>query len=120
MKIFTLPSNIVKKIAGKTVRFFAFYKPSNLNPVQKNKTVVMQNFFATIRKLFTVTYNRIFLPESMTTGYQPDCSGCTTGETTIYRTIHNNDVAPRAASFVLIPLALTPTAMNHPEKKSIV
>ena len=114
MKIFTLLTNTVKKIAGKMSRFAAFYKTSDTTPIRKNKTVFMQTFFATVKKLFTVTFDRNILPESITTGRQPVFACCPTGTENISPDNHDKDVAHGAASFALIP-----TAMNRTEKKSV-
>jgi len=88
-------------------------------PVQKIKPVFMQNFFAIVKKIFSLSDHPKTLLENLNDGYHPGCHYGTAGNENISRTNQHHDVANPAASFALIPIALTPTAMNHQEKKSV-
>ncbi|HET7002651.1 MAG TPA: hypothetical protein VFI33_15110, partial [Puia sp.] len=97
-----------------------------LTPVQKKKTsvqtikpVVMQNFFAIVKKIFSLSDHPKTLLENLNDGYHPGCSYGTAGPENISRINQNHDVANPAASFAFIPVPLTPTAMSHLEKKPV-
>ena len=109
MKFFTLPTHIVKFLTGKTGRHIPFYTPSMITPIQKNKPVFMQAFFATIKKIFTVICNRYTFPVILNEGSQP-ASCCNTAVTNdLLPKNENHDVAQPAASFVFIPPAIDQT-----------
>ncbi|HEX3079908.1 MAG TPA: hypothetical protein VHQ04_05575, partial [Puia sp.] len=87
--------------------------------VQKIKPVVMQNFFAIVKKIFSLSDHPKTLLDNLNDGYHPGCSYGTANTQNISRTNQTHDVANDAASFALIPIALTPTAMNQLEKKTV-
>jgi hypothetical protein len=90
-----------------------------ITSVQNIKPVFMQNFFAIVKKIFSLSDHPKTLLENLNDGYHPGCCYGTAGTENNSRTNEHHDVASSAASFAFIPLPLTPTAMNHPEQKSV-
>ena len=90
-----------------------------ITSVQNIKPVFMQNFFAIVKKIFSLSDRPETLLENLNDGYHPGCHYGTAGTENISGNNLHHDVANPAASFALIPIALTPTAMNHSEKKSV-
>ncbi len=78
----------------------------------------MQNFFAIVKKIFSLSDHPTTLLENLNEGYHPGCHYGTAGRENISRTNQLHDVANHAASFALIPIAITPTAMNQFRKKT--
>ena len=88
-----------------------------ITSVQNIKPVFMQNFFAIVKKIFSLSDHPTTLLENLNEGYHPGCHYGTAGNENNSRTNQLHDVANNAASFALIPIAITPTAMNQSEKK---
>ena len=90
-----------------------------ITSVQNIKPVFMQNFFAIVKKIFSLSDHPETLIENLNDGYHPGCHYGTAGTENISGNNLHHDVANEAASFALIPIAITPTAMNQLEKKPV-
>jgi hypothetical protein len=114
MKIFTLLFHILKSLTANIGRLLSFYTPGFTSPVNQPKPMFMQGFFATIKKIFTVTDNRNTIPANEKPVVATVCC-CTTGTNNKFPNNFNHDVAQPAASFVF-----KPSAMNKSEKMSLL